>query len=243
MRANKRFSWKPSVHTTKCTDSRPEYNTHMLSIDVWIIVTVVGLILLLAAERRGATAQRIAFKVIASTAFILTALSGGALASRYGLFILTGLALSWFGDVFLLWRHPLIFQAGLVSFLLAHVTYIGAFLSTGPSHAASGVALLCCGVVIVLVVQWIRPHLTTDMRYPVMAYITVISGMVVFAAGAAWSTGQWVILAGAVMFYLSDIAVARDRFVAPGFANSLWGLPLYYGGQLLLAYSVSLAGV
>jgi len=31
--------------------------------------------------------------------------------------------------------------------------------------------------------------------------------------------------------------VARDRFVAQGFINRAWGLPMYYGGQLLLAYS------
>jgi hypothetical protein len=61
--------------------------------------------------------------------------------------------------------------------------------------------------------------------------------------GAAWGTQQWVILLGAVMFYFSDVSVARDRFVAPGFINGLWGLPLYYGGQLFLAYSVSLVGV
>lgn len=43
------------------------------------------------------------------------------------------------------------------------------------------------------------------------------------------------LLAGAFLFFLSDLSVARERFVAPGFANKLWGLPFYYGGQLLLA--------
>jgi hypothetical protein len=39
-------------------------------------------------------------------------------------------------------------------------------------------------------------------------------------------------------FYLSDLFVARQRFVAPAFANRLYGLPLYYLGQFLLAFSV-----
>jgi len=43
------------------------------------------------------------------------------------------------------------------------------------------------------------------------------------------------IRAGAVLFWLSDLAVARDRFVRPGFVNPLVGLPLYYAAQLLLA--------
>jgi hypothetical protein len=46
------------------------------------------------------------------------------------------------------------------------------------------------------------------------------------------------ILLGAGLFYVSDLAVARDRFIAPGFANAAWGLPLYYGGQLVLALTL-----
>ena len=44
---------------------------------------------------------------------------------------------------------------------------------------------------------------------------------------------------GAVAFFLSDLAVARDRFVAKGWVNRVWGLPLYYFGQVLLATSVA----
>jgi hypothetical protein len=31
------------------------------------------------------------------------------------------------------------------------------------------------------------------------------------------------------------MAVARNRFVAPGVVNRMWGLPLYYLAQVLLA--------
>jgi uncharacterized membrane protein YhhN len=41
------------------------------------------------------------------------------------------------------------------------------------------------------------------------------------------------------LFFISDLAVARDRFVAPSFANRSWGLPSYYAGQLLLAWAIS----
>jgi hypothetical protein len=43
------------------------------------------------------------------------------------------------------------------------------------------------------------------------------------------------VLCGAFSFYLSDIFVARQRFVTPSFFNRLAGLPLYYLGQFLLA--------
>jgi YhhN family len=42
-----------------------------------------------------------------------------------------------------------------------------------------------------------------------------------------------------VLFYLSDVTVALDRFVTGRrFVNRAIGLPLYYGGQFLLAYSI-----
>jgi uncharacterized membrane protein YhhN len=68
----------------------------------------------------------------------------------------------------------------------------------------------------------------------VIAYIAVISTMLAAAAG----TRVPLIAVGALAFYFSDLSVARDRFVAPGFINRAWGLPLYYGAQLLLGWSV-----
>ena len=52
------------------------------------------------------------------------------------------------------------------------------------------------------------------------------------------TAAQALILGGAVAFYLSDLFVARDRFVSEGITNRVIGLPLYYGGQYLLAFSV-----
>jgi uncharacterized membrane protein YhhN len=47
------------------------------------------------------------------------------------------------------------------------------------------------------------------------------------------------LLRAAVLFYLSDITVARDRFVTgPRFLNRLVGLPLYYSAQFLFAFSI-----
>ena len=77
-----------------------------------------------------------------------------------------------------------------------------------------------------------------SMRGPVLAYIAVIGAMVALAAG----TGEPRLLAGAALFYLSDLCVARDRFVRPGLPNRLVGLPLYYGAQALLATALASTG-
>jgi hypothetical protein len=48
------------------------------------------------------------------------------------------------------------------------------------------------------------------------------------------------VFVGALSFYFSDVFVARDRFIEQQFLNRLLGLPLYFAGQFLLAFSVGL---
>lgn len=85
--------------------------------------------------------------------------------------------------------------------------------------------------------RWLRPNLDEAMVGPVAAYVVVISVMVIAALATAGFDLDGRIVAGAGLFYMSDLFVARQRFVAPGFVNRLVGLPLYYAGQILLALS------
>ena len=61
----------------------------------------------------------------------------------------------------------------------------------------------------------------------------------IYPPGSSWA--PILIAVGAIAFTISDLFVARERFVQTGFANGAIGLPLYFGSQLLLAYSVTLA--
>ena len=85
-----------------------------------------------------------------------------------------------------------------------------------------------------LIWRWLGPHVG-DMAGPVVVYVVVITVMVVMAFGAFGAGATALIPIGAVLFYASDIAVARNQFVAPGVVNRVWGVPLYYLAQLLLA--------
>lgn len=180
------------------------------------------------------------FKMLASTGFILLCVNMGGIYSSFGIAILVGLALSWWGDLFLISKSPSIFMMGLVAFFLAHVAYCVAFILYAarltPTLCALGV-LLIPGAVLV---HWLYPYLD-KMRLPVLSYMGVITLMVSLAAAAAYTSGHYLILLGAVIFYCSDIFVARDRFVHEGKVNALVGLPLYYLGQMLLALSVVFA--
>jgi len=91
---------------------------------------------------------------------------------------------------------------------------------------------------------WLRPHLGA-MELPVLLYIIIITVMI----SGAWTvlgdidlirSGRIMVFAGAFSFYFSDVFVARDRFMKREFLNRLIGLPLYYFGQFLLAFSVGL---
>jgi uncharacterized membrane protein YhhN len=205
-----------------------------------VAVTALGVAALLAAERRGLRAGVWIAKPLASTGFVAFAWLAGAGGTGYGRAILAALVLCWLGDVLLIPKGARgAFGAGLASFLAGHAVYAGAFAS-GPF--ATRWALVAAAAVLpaaALALRWLRPHVPRALALPVVAYVAVISAMVVAAAGATGGTRELAILSGAVAFFVSDLAVARERFVASTFWNKAWGLPLYYGAQLLLASSVA----
>ena len=54
--------------------------------------------------------------------------------------------------------------------------------------------------------------------------------------------GRFPALNGAFSFYLSDVFVARQRFVQPSLSNRLIGLPLYYLSQFKIDYTAGPIG-
>lgn len=202
-------------------------------------VAVAGL---LWAERRGSRPGVWLTKPVASLAFVWAGLAGGALDSTYGQLILTGLVLSLLGDVLLIpHERPAVFRAGVFAFLAGHVAYSAAFLT----QPLDGFGLVGGAILLVVVVggvlRWLAASLPADMAWPVRIYMIVIGAMATLACGVTAAGGPWAIVVGALAFTASDVSVARDRFVQPAFLNRAWGLPLYYGAQLLLATTPALA--
>ena len=204
-----------------------------------IIVCLGACAALVLCEYRGWKVGKILLKIVASTAFLAFALQLDATASAYGLLILLGLGLSWVGDVFLLSQKSRLFLFGLTSFLLAHVAFAMAFASLPISGVALVVGLGVMSCLGIAVIAWLWSHLKAFYRVAVTAYVTAIVAMCALAIAASAASGIWLLAVGAVLFAISDIAVARNRFVAPGASNKLWGLPLYYVAQIILASSVA----
>ena len=198
------------------------------------LATAVGALLL--AELKSSRLGVWLIKPVASTLFVITALLAGALASSYGRLILLGLLLSWLGDVFLISKRQLFFIVGLGSFLLAHVAFSGAFLLQSLKVLPLTLAATATVVFAIIILRWLWPHLSHSFRPAVVSYLAAISLMVVLASGTMAAVGPQLLI-GAVMFTVSDIFVARERFVSPSVVNRLWGLPLYYAAQLIFALS------
>ena len=178
-------------------------------------------------------------KLIASTAFVLLAVACGARASRYGILILSGLALSWFGDAFLIGTSQRWFLLGLASFLAAHVAYVAAFVTAGIERRwllAASVPVAAIGAGVLL---WLEPNLPPELAWPVRAYTAVISLMVVAAFGTLGAGATPLIAVGACLFFLSDLSVAALRLTEAAFPTYVVGLPLYYAAQICLALSSS----
>ncbi|HZS37420.1 MAG TPA: lysoplasmalogenase [Polyangia bacterium] len=222
--------------------------------DVALAAAVGALVCaLLLAEWRASAAGKWVAKPLASAGFVALAVERGACASRYGQAIFAALVLSWIGDVFLIPKNKAWFRAGLFAFLLGHLGFCAAFWVRGVSWPIAGGSAAVLAMVAFLVGRWLLPHVEPKMRPPVIAYVVVITSMVALAIGSIGrqNIGQnslqrslhetlpdFLPLIAALMFYVSDLSVARDTFVKRSFRNRAWGLPLYYGAQVLFAWSI-----
>ena len=214
-------------------------------INTSIIVFATALLLgLLYAEKKEILKAKLAVKIVLSSLFIFSAVIQPHPIVPYYRFILTGLIFCLGGDVFLALPRQKMFLYGLVSFLLGHLFYVAAFFHTVGINQGSGIGLVISAMASGGVFLWLRPHLGS-MKIPVIFYILVITAMVVgacslLAAGELALSGRMLVFSGALSFYVSDVFVARQRFLKTEFLNRLIGLPLYYSGQFMLAFSVGL---
>lgn len=147
------------------------------------------------------------------------------------------------GDIALMFTGKRWFVAGLASFLVGHGLLIVAFARELPSTGlAPGTPALLFGALFLLAVggyaRWLLPR-TGSLKFPVLAYLTVLSAMVLVALlrSEADVPGAAITLAGAVLFAISDAVLAYRKFVhAPW-----WGQPAtlasYYAALGLIAWA------
>jgi uncharacterized membrane protein YhhN len=208
------------------------------------IVCALACALLVHAEWRADMRTRRVAKIAASAGFLVV----GSFATRhvgggaYATWILIGLAFGAIGDVVMLNRSTAGFLGGLVAFLIGHIAYVVAIaILAPPATWATSLAIMPLAAVAVTL-RWLWRHLG-GLRWPVVVYVGAITAMVIGALavvqhGELASPHGARLAIGATLFFVSDLFVARERFVTRGVTNKAIGLPAYFAGQLLIAWSI-----
>ena len=195
--------------------------------DVLLIADCGNLVGLLIAEWHGMQRLRVFTKVLCSACFCVAGTLAIQSADAFSILLIAGFGTSFVGDVLLLFRQKRAFLLGLGFFLLAHVFYAAAFGVFGADFSVVVPTFLVLALFSLGVLRWLWSSLNGLMRLSVVAYIAAISVMVAMAIG----TKDPLLGCAALSFMVSDLAVARERFVSSSVWNKLWGLPLYFAAQ------------
>lgn len=226
----------------------------------WIPIPalVLVLLLLLYFEARAPRYRRAAhaLRVIATLLVAFVAALSFAQPIHlplYSALVLVALGWSLVGDWLLIGgaSDARRFARSVVAFAVAHGFYIAALSYVQVARGMplnlgrEGGLAAAIGVLALVVYVYLRPRLGESSGV-VAIYVTMLSLMVHRAVsgvdvGASLLSQSVLAGAGAVLFYISDIMLAINRFVfnEEGAANSAWVLSTYYCAQLFLALSAS----
>ncbi len=197
------------------------------------LIIILGIILLFGVlyyEKKKNKMPLLITKSTLSLLFVMTALQQPYSVPAYYHYLFVGLIFCLIGDVCLALPQKKAFMGGLVAFLVGHVLYIFSFSSLIPISYWISTGLFIVFGASALTFFWLHPHLKS-MLIPVLIYILVITIMVTGAWAVFWKSsfqisGRALILTGSLCFYLSDLFVARHRFIKEEYRNRLLGLPL-----------------
>lgn len=212
-----------------------------------ILISVIALsaILHLYAEYSGKRGMIYTFKPLTILLIGLIAFAGLLInGGEYPALILAGLGFSLLGDIFMM-LVPKRFIEGLISFLIAHLFYISAFTGiNGPGFTFY--LFLFFLAYAAGMYSYLYPGLG-KYRIAVIIYIVIITVMV-------WQAGEIMcksminggldyifsleIFAGAVLFVISDSALAVNKFRRKLPHSQTIIMTTYYLAQLLIACSV-----
>ncbi|KAG0271364.1 hypothetical protein BGZ95_000835 [Linnemannia exigua] len=167
---------------------------------------------------------------------IATPAAAAVVHTTYARAMMGAFVLGAIGDVLLIPKRG--FLPGLTSFLAGHAAFMVAFTFHGQDGIARQKGLGFIVAMAAVVGPWLLPKIKNKiMRGAVIAYMLVISGMVMTALGSVNCGREYLPerILGALMFFFSDLFVARQHFVHKTVLNKWIGLPLYYIAQILLA--------
>ncbi|MBA2731973.1 MAG: lysoplasmalogenase [Acidobacteria bacterium] len=208
-----------------------------MTIFILTVLALIAAVLTILAAYQGWRLMHYLFKPLTIVFIILIALRPNhPTSSFYKYMIVAGLLFSLAGDIFLM--LPDHFIKGLVSFLIAHLFYIAAFMfeSGRALSLLSAIPFLIYGG---LMLSVLRPHLG-KMRLPVMFYMLAIL-MMGWTAVSRWmlveQPSSILAMLGALFFIASDSLLSLDKFKGRFRTAQLLTFSTYTVAQWLIALS------
>jgi len=157
--------------------------------------------------------------------------------NKLAFMVIIALLFSWIGDIMLLFQElkPIYFMLGLVSFLLAHITYIVIFNKSSQNFKpkiftySTGFLLALYGILLLLL-MWSG---LGDLKIPVIIYTIIIMTMGITALFRR-ANGANLVLIGAMLFIVSDSLLALNKFYQAFAAAGFWVMLTYILAQYLI---------
>lgn len=208
--------------------------------------------------------KSLVLKMICATLFVAVGvlsifISGNT--SSYALTMLAGLVFGWIGDYFLHAKPSNVyFVIGFSSFLIGHLVYIAAYMSTlpklFPEYGHFNLSEFITGAVIVIVSYIFAVYVIKmkfnpkPVKYAVALYAVIlvtmflkasVLGVKLWLSGA--SNGLWamiVLVLGSFFFVLSDASLAVILFGGKNksYPLKIFNIVTYFWGQIMLASSI-----
>ncbi len=177
------------------------------------------------------------FKPLSMGLIILYALFFTDYSTQYGNFIIIAFLFSFIGDLCLMFPEKA-FKHGLVSFLIGHLIFSLAF--TIGIDEWSILLVIPLSLYGLFFYRLLEDGLG-KLRIPVIAYISIISIMGFTAINrylAIESSSASFALFGALLFIISDSALAYNKFKKEFLASEIIILGTYFLAQYLFALSI-----
>ena len=148
--------------------------------------------------------------------------------------LLAALSLSWLGDVALLFeqRHALFFVLGLGAFLSAHIVYIWIFMRQRSCPVPYFYLMLPMVLGYVAALLYYLLPAADDLQIPVLLYAAVLM-LMLLATLYRKQPSRWIV-AGALLFVLSDSLLAINKFVFDIPFAQAWIMMSYLAAQYAL---------
>lgn len=156
--------------------------------------------------------------------------------------VIMAIVFSWLGDVLLMNAGELFFMGGLGAFLIAHICYIIAYRQhrNMQGEGLNGVQRMRFSFPVILfttgLLTVLFPHLG-GLTIPVIFYalaITIMMLQAIFRFGFTNDRSFWLVFAGALLFVISDSALAINKFMGGFNLAGLVVMVTYMSAQVLI---------